>query len=345
MPYPTAALPPRPSLSLLSDRAKSLRKACAAGDAAAIQRVLDYHPGHADATPDQLAAGDLTTRDAQLVVAREHGFDNWTELKRYVDSVRHADGEEQPPTRIGKAVPFLAVADMTTSLRHYVDRLGFRMTRRWAPEGQVRWCWLEHGSAAMMLGQSDTEGPHARPFEGRRGAGAAFAFVDDRVAPLSGLLDETTDIVDDDGYVLRDPHGALVTKRASATVIPVFDVSNLAQSVLFYRDVLGYREVEVIEGQTGRMQRHDADVLLRQEASAPERRGQGVDLFHMCHDAIAYYREVSARGGAMTEPQVSNRLWETEISDPDGWNLAYESPTDVEESMRLSEAEAEGVLR
>ena len=60
----------------------------------------------------------------------------------------------------------------------------------------------------------------------------------------------------------------------------------------------------------------------------------------MCHDASAYYREVTARGGSMTEPRVGNRLWETEIRDPDGWNLAYESPTDMDEETLLSEVEA-----
>ncbi|HKO91140.1 MAG TPA: hypothetical protein VJU61_08310, partial [Polyangiaceae bacterium] len=174
MPYPTAALPPRPSLALLSDRAKALRKAHAAGDPGAIERVLRYHPAHVGTDASQAAAADLSTRDAQLVVAREHGFDNWTQLKRHVDSLRRADGA---PTRIGRAVPFFGVADMHTSLRHYVDRLGFRMARSWAPDGQVRWCWLEHGAAALMLQQYDTEGANARPFEGRRGAGGAFVVV------------------------------------------------------------------------------------------------------------------------------------------------------------------------
>ena len=53
-----------------------------------------------------------------------------------------------------------------------------------------------------------------------------------------------------------------------------------------------------------------------------------------------YYREVTARGGSMTEPRVANQLWETEIRDPDGWSLAYESPTDVAEDTLLSEIEA-----
>jgi lactoylglutathione lyase len=337
VPYPTAALPPRPSLSLLSDRAKALRKAHAAGDTAAIERVLRYHPAHEGTDALRAAAAELSLRDAQLVVAREHGFDNWTQLKRLVESLHQVDGAQ---ARIGKAVPFFAVADMAASLAHYVDRLGFRMARSWAPDGQVRWCWLEHGSAALMLQQYDTAGAEARSFEGRRGVGAAFVVVGDRTIDIPSLLG-ATDLPDGDGYVLRDPHSLLRPGRAAATILPVLDVSNLERSVAFYRDLLGYREAGGAAGHTCRLQRDDADVVLRQEPSAPERRGQGVSIFHMCHDAIAYYREVTARGGSLTEPRVGNHLWETHTRDPDGWNLAYESPTDAEEEKLLSEVEEE----
>ena len=41
-----------------------------------------YHPAHEGTDASQAAAAHLSTRDGQLVVAREHGFDNWTERKR-----------------------------------------------------------------------------------------------------------------------------------------------------------------------------------------------------------------------------------------------------------------------
>ncbi len=68
-----------------------------------------------------------------------------------------------------QAVPFFIVADIHASLRFYVDVLGFTMTRSWTPQGKLRWCWLEIGTAALMLqerGASVSDAPPAKPGEG-----------------------------------------------------------------------------------------------------------------------------------------------------------------------------------
>ena len=49
------------------------------------------------------------------------------------------------------------------------------------------------------------------------------------------------------------------------------------------------------------------------------------------------YRIVQSRGVGASEPIVSNGLWATELVDPDGYQLLFESPTDVPEGTRLSE--------
>ena len=59
---------------------------------------------------------------------------------------------------VKRAVPFLGVTNMESSLRFYIDGLGFK-TRHWwipdraedNPDGRIRWCWLELGEAAIML--------------------------------------------------------------------------------------------------------------------------------------------------------------------------------------------------
>ena len=50
------------------------------------------------------------------------------------------------------------VKRMEDSLRFYVDGLGFRMTEKWDEDGTIRWCWLEHGGAALMLQESVSAG-------------------------------------------------------------------------------------------------------------------------------------------------------------------------------------------
>jgi len=133
---------------------------------------------------------------------------------------------------VEKAVPFLGVTDMETSLRYYIDGLGFEMTNKWVVDGRVRWCWLECGGASLMLQE----------------------FLKDRV-----------------------PAGKL---------------------------------------------------------------GEGVHVCFMCKDAVAIYREVKARGiQARRRPFVGNGLWVTGLTDPDGYMIEFESPTDApEESEYLDPA-------
>jgi len=45
----------------------------------------------------------------------------------------------------------------------------------------------------------------------------------------------------------------------------------------------------------------------------------------------------SANSIKASEPQVLNHLWATTLSDPDGYRIEFESPTDVPEDTKLSE--------
>jgi lactoylglutathione lyase len=51
----------------------------------------------------------------------------------------------------------------------------------------------------------------------------------------------------------------------------------------------------------------------------------------MCADAVAVYHNAIARGLAVSRPFVGNRLCVTSLTDPDGYRLDFESPTDVAE--------------
>jgi uncharacterized glyoxalase superfamily protein PhnB len=136
---------------------------------------------------------------------------------------------------VKQAVPFFAVSNMEESLRFYIDGLGFEMKNKWIDEGKLRWCWLQHGGAALMLQEFRSEG-------------------------------------------------------------------------------------------------HDSWV--------PESKvGVGVSINFTCNDALAIYREITARGVKAQRPCVGNSLWGTGVIDPDGYKLFFNSPTDVPEETVYSEDE------
>jgi uncharacterized glyoxalase superfamily protein PhnB len=82
---------------------------------------------------------------------------------------------------VKQAVPFFGVTNMESSLRFYVDGLGFKMKHQWIPDrdehypadGKIRWCWLELGDAAIMLQEFL---PQDRPKE-TLGTGASVSFT------------------------------------------------------------------------------------------------------------------------------------------------------------------------
>lgn len=138
-----------------------------------------------------------------------------------------------PDTNVKQAVPFFRVSDIDASVRYYVDGLGFQMMHKWEPDGQLSWCWLQRGGAALMLQEFRREG-----------------------------------------------HGAWAP--------------------------------------AGKL-------------------GEGVSVCFICDDALAIYREVTARGIPAATPFVGNAMWVTSTSDPDGYRLEFESPTDAPEETQYVE--------
>jgi catechol 2,3-dioxygenase-like lactoylglutathione lyase family enzyme len=140
-------------------------------------------------------------------------------------------------SNVQQAVPFFRVTSMETSLRFYVDGLGFEMTKKWTPDGdgKVRWCWLQHGNAAIMLQEFRKDGPNAGKAESKVGVGVSICF--------------------------------------------------------------------------------------------------------QCQDALAIYKEITARGIAAKRPFVGNAMWVTMVEDPDGYKLEFESFTDVPEETVYPEPE------
>src|SRR4029453_17539853 len=100
------SLSSRPDLEQLRTQAKDLLIHYRAGNADALARVNKFQPGsgalprksplaspappteHAERTGRSKAGAEgFRLHDAQLVIAREYGFNSWTRLKEHVESV------------------------------------------------------------------------------------------------------------------------------------------------------------------------------------------------------------------------------------------------------------------
>lgn len=79
------ALPERPHLDHLKKQAKSLLEGVHRGDPESLERFRRALPAAARLDHAAIAAMPLRLHDAQSCVAREYGFDSWTQLKDYVE--------------------------------------------------------------------------------------------------------------------------------------------------------------------------------------------------------------------------------------------------------------------
>ena len=71
---PARNLPARPNLEQYKKQAKDLLKSCKVGDPKAWRRIQAHHP----------RVAKLTLAAAQLVIAREHGFDSWPKFAKQI---------------------------------------------------------------------------------------------------------------------------------------------------------------------------------------------------------------------------------------------------------------------
>ena len=144
-----------------------------------------------------------------------------------------------------------------------------------------------------------------------------------------------------------------VAKRAESNVqqaVPFFLVHDMERSVRFYVDGLGFKMTKEWNDE-GKLrwcwlELGDAAVMLQefwkegQHANLPEGKlGAGVSINFICKDALVIYRDLASRGVLATLPFVGNRMWVTQVLDPDGYSLCFESPTDVPEETVFSESD------
>lgn len=126
--------------------------------------------------------------------------------------------------------------------------------------------------------------------------------------------------------------------------VPFFMVTDIEISLEFYTKGLGF-EVKVDWKPKGRiewcwLEREGVAIMLQEyrDGFKPnEKLGQGVSMCFMCNDAVALYKEFLQKGISPQEPFVGNNLWVVQLADPDGYDICFESQTEVAEGTNYSE--------
>jgi catechol 2,3-dioxygenase-like lactoylglutathione lyase family enzyme len=124
--------------------------------------------------------------------------------------------------------------------------------------------------------------------------------------------------------------------------VPFFGVREMAESLRFYVDGLGFRMKHqwVDDGRLRWcwLERGGAAMMLQEfwregeHANVPATPvGVGMSICFTCADAIGLYHEFRGRGIEAGTPFVGNSMWVTELKDPDGYRLFFESRTDAPE--------------
>lgn len=113
----------------------------------------------------------------------------------------------------------------------------------------------------------------------------------------------------------------------------------------FYTSRLGF-EIKLRWEPDGRLrwcwaERDGVAIMLQEFSEDPAQRpsgklGAGITISFQCRDALALYREFRRHGVECDRPFVGNANWVFSVSDPDGYRLEFESPTDSPEGTEYA---------
>lgn len=135
MPNSTLRLPARPSLEQLRKQAKELLRDYRAGNAVAAERFIVI----ITRLTDPARSNEINLADAQFVLAREYGFENWAKLVHHIETINPAErqtryenlamdfvaaysGEAEALERLNEQLPRLVTLDELRGL--VTERLG-----------------------------------------------------------------------------------------------------------------------------------------------------------------------------------------------------------------------------
>ena len=165
-------LPARPSLEQYKKQAKDFVKFGKSGDAEIVQRVKKYHP-----RPGQVLDAKFALADAQLVIAREHGFESWPKFAKHIEALAR---ENSPVSQFELAADAVVTGDAAAlesllrenpklirarstrvhraALLHYVGANGVENYRQKSPKNAVKIAQILLDAGAEVDAVADTYG-------------------------------------------------------------------------------------------------------------------------------------------------------------------------------------------
>src|SRR5258708_29403570 len=124
---PVKRLPSNPNLDHVKYQAKDLLSDQAARNPGVAQRIREFHPRFSSTKDVEIFDAQLSLSDAQLTIAREHGFPSWTRMKRHIEKPTLSDRLNLPHHEriedaiFGRAVELLDAGDVP-GLRAHLNR-------------------------------------------------------------------------------------------------------------------------------------------------------------------------------------------------------------------------------
>lgn len=135
-----------------------------------------------------------------------------------------------------------------------------------------------------------------------------------------------------------------INKQNLKQAVPFFMVTNMERSLEFYVKGLGF-DKKLDWSPAGNLEwcyleREAVGLMLqeyRKDFLPQAALGLGVSICILSHDALKLYHEFTSAGLSPDEPFVGNGMWVTNVKDPDGYALTFESLTDVAEETKYFE--------
>ncbi len=105
------ALPARPNLEQYKKQAKELLKACASSEPDGVWRMKRNNSRLAKLSDNAFRAVVLRLADAQLAIAREHGFESWPKFSKHIEDLTRANS---PVSIFESAADAVVAGDLET---------------------------------------------------------------------------------------------------------------------------------------------------------------------------------------------------------------------------------------